>query len=348
MIVSALMFMQAAIRRRIRRFQRKALILLYHRVAELATDPQLLAVSPERFARQMEYLSKHCTVIRLRDLAEQNASEVDRCVAVSFDDGYADNFLTAAPILRRYEVPATVFVTTGYVGLDREFWWDELERVLLQPSTLPSRLHLEVNGWVCDRALDEWSRYSQEDYVRHRSWTVLNKTAPTVRHALYRQLCQELRPLSDETRSAVMEQLRVWSGAEPGARQTHQCLSISQVKSLASDGLMEVGAHSVSHSVLSTLPTVDQRAEICGSRDRLSMWTGRPIGMFAYPYGTQGDYTSDTAAIVREEGFSLACANFPNAVTEHEDLFQLPRVIVRNWDQDTFARAVDQWLKGTA
>jgi len=331
-----------------KRLHPKALILLYHRVAELATDPQLLAVSPERFARQMEYLSKHCTVIRLRDLAEPNGFEADRCVAVTFDDGYADNFVTAAPILRRYQVPATVFVTSGYVGTEREFWWDELERVLLQPSTLPSRLHLEVNGWVYERAFHESSRYSQEDYVRHQKWTVLDKTAPTVRHAVYRDLCKELRPLSDGARSAVLEQLRVWSGAEPGARQTHQCLSISQVKNLASEGLIEVGAHSVSHPVLSTLSINDQRAEICGSRDRLSTWIARPIGVFAYPYGTKGDYTSATAAIVREAGFSLACANFTDVVMKREDLFQLPRVIVRDWDQDRFADALEHWFKGIA
>src|SRR5215467_2524929 len=184
MMISTLLSIHAGIRRRMKRLHPKALILLYHRVAELATDPQLLAVSPERFARQMEYLSKHCTVIRLRDLAEPNGFEADRCVAVTFDDGYADNFVTAAPILRRYQVPATVFVTSGYVGTEREFWWDELERVLLQPSTLPSRLHLEVNGWVYERAFHESSRYSQEDYVRHQKWTVLDKTAPTVRHAV--------------------------------------------------------------------------------------------------------------------------------------------------------------------
>jgi peptidoglycan/xylan/chitin deacetylase (PgdA/CDA1 family) len=67
-------------------------------------------------------------------------------VAVTFDDGYADNLLNGKPLLECYDVPVTVFVTSGYVGAGREFWADELERLFLQPGTLRQELCLAIKG----------------------------------------------------------------------------------------------------------------------------------------------------------------------------------------------------------
>jgi peptidoglycan/xylan/chitin deacetylase (PgdA/CDA1 family) len=106
-------------------------ILLYHRVARLESDPQQLAVDPERFDAQLTALRATCTPVALVDVPGLLRARrlPKRPVAVTFDDGYRDNLVTAKPLLERHGVPATVFVASGYVGSGREFWWDELERL---------------------------------------------------------------------------------------------------------------------------------------------------------------------------------------------------------------------------
>jgi peptidoglycan/xylan/chitin deacetylase (PgdA/CDA1 family) len=101
---------------------------MYHRVVRSLLDPWRLCLSPENFTEQLEILRRHRTVIPLTEFASRVASgrSLYSCVAITFDDGYADNLLIAAPILREHGMPATVFLATGMVGLRREFWWDEL------------------------------------------------------------------------------------------------------------------------------------------------------------------------------------------------------------------------------
>ena len=120
----------------------RAIVLLYHRVAEAVGDPWTLAVSPINFATQMEAARAFGPVIRLGELRDAMTAGrvIDRSVCGTFDDGYADDLWHAKPILERYEVSATVFVATAAVSSVREFWWDELRRICLQTDRLRSLL----------------------------------------------------------------------------------------------------------------------------------------------------------------------------------------------------------------
>src|SRR5262249_14434620 len=112
----------------------QALILLYHRVAHSLSDPCLLCVRPNYFAKHLAVLRRHYDTIPLNEVAGTARTRYRgrRGVVLTFDDGYADNFDNARPPLERHDIPATVFVATGQVGSDQEFWWDELERLVLQ------------------------------------------------------------------------------------------------------------------------------------------------------------------------------------------------------------------------
>jgi peptidoglycan/xylan/chitin deacetylase (PgdA/CDA1 family) len=123
------------------------IILLYHRVAELPLDPQLLSVTPQHFAEHLDVMRKCGRASHISGLSRALESRNGKpCViAVTFDDGYADNLYGAKPLLEHYDVPATVFVTAGYLGSQREFWYDELERILLHTGPLPQTLGLKIN-----------------------------------------------------------------------------------------------------------------------------------------------------------------------------------------------------------
>ena len=187
------------------RFVRRALVLLYHRVADLPSDPQLLCVTTQHFAEHLEVLRKRGHPMGLQQLVQALRARnlPHRAVAITFDDGYADNLRNAKRLLEGHDIPATVFVTTGYVGHEREFWWDELDRLLLQPGTLPDRLRLSIDGSTWHWELGLAAHYSKDDYERHRSWNVLGKEDPTPRQRLYRSLHRLLYALPDGKRCTV-------------------------------------------------------------------------------------------------------------------------------------------------
>jgi peptidoglycan/xylan/chitin deacetylase (PgdA/CDA1 family) len=316
--------------------------LLYHRVADLRSDPQLLCVSREHFREHLEILRRHFRPTSLEQVGQTRVKK--RNVIVTFDDGYADNLHVAKPLLERYDTPATVFVSTGYIGLRREFWKDYLERIFLQPGTLPTTLELPVGRRVFRWKLREAMHYTARDYEMYVRWNVTTGTYPTGRQHLYASLCGVLAPLSHSERCSVIDQLLSWAGIGSAARPTHCTLSPEEVFALAEGGLIEVGAHTVSHPVLSALLISEQRNEIEQSKLRLEEILGRQVTSFAYPYGGRSHYTSDTIAAVRAAGFERACANFPGAVRRACDKWQLPRFLVRNWPGEEFARHLREWL----
>jgi peptidoglycan/xylan/chitin deacetylase (PgdA/CDA1 family) len=327
------------------RFASRALILMYHRVTELPNDPNLLAITPPHFAQQMEVIRRYGVPMRLAQLVEalQNGKVPNRAVVVTFDDGYADNLYNAKPLLERYDIPATFFVTTGHIGHPREFWWDELDRLLLQPGTLPPILELGLNGRTWQWELGETATYTTADYERHRDWHIEQQDDPTPRQRLHRSLYQRLHPLIEEEQQQLLGELRTWAGAEPIGRPTHRTLAQDELVHLADGGLVEIGAHSVTHPVLAGLSVVVQRHEVWRSRAHLEEMLNRPVTSFAYPYGS---YTQETLAVVQEAGFSSACATDAAMVQRGTDGFRLPRIAVRDWDGETFARRLKVWFGG--
>lgn len=325
-----------------------ALILLYHRVTQLATDPQRLAVAPSNFEAQLENIKKAGLVISLNDLTEALRTRrlTPRSIVITFDDGAADNLLAAKPLLEKHDVPAAVFISTGYVKTGREYWWDELDRLLLQPGSLPDKLHLTVGEKTFSSNLGQSSNYTAKDFAEHRGWHVSNSPPPTERHRLYLALIDFLLPLSPDDRLTALDDLKRWSGNNGNTRNSHRALTAGEIKQLSEGGLIEIGAHSVTHSMLSTLPPGVQRMEIQQSKKDLEDILGNRIRSFAYPFGTLSDYTAETVALVKESGFEYACSNFRDVVQPDADLFQLPRVIVRDWGGEEFAKNLESWFRG--
>jgi peptidoglycan/xylan/chitin deacetylase (PgdA/CDA1 family) len=243
---------------------------------------------------------------------------------VTFDDGAADNLHNAKPLLERYDIPATVFVATEYSKGEREFWWDELERLLLVPRELPNKLNLKING-------------------KPLNWDLQPVTS---RHELYKHLGDTLRVMPTAQRFDVIAELRKWSGEGTSPRQTHRALSQQEIRQLADGGLVEIGAHTVTHPVLSAIPLLQQEHEIKQSKIQLEEILGQTVESFAYPYGTKDDYTSETVKVVKQSRFTCACSNYKGVVQRSASLFELPRLVVRDWDGDQFERQLRGWFRG--
>ena len=302
----------------------KAIVLLYHRVAQVPTDPQLLCVTPTHFAEHLDVLRQEYHPLSLHSLRRRLTTNfwVPRSVVLTFDDGYADVLCQAKPLLEAAEVPATVFVTSGKVGEGREFWWDELERLVLLPNSLPPTLELNVAGQA-------------------HAWAVGNSGK---RRALYDELHGLLRPLDDTERQQALAWLAAWAGVERVGRPEYRALTGEELCTLSEGGLVEVGAHTVTHLVLSALSLTAQRVEIAESKRQLEAILGQPVTSFSYPYGGKDDYNAETLESVRAAGFDCACSNFPGLITWETDPFQIPRHLVRDWDGDEFARRLAGWF----
>jgi peptidoglycan/xylan/chitin deacetylase (PgdA/CDA1 family) len=334
------------IARRIRNvFVPGVVVLLYHRVAELPRDPQLLCVSPNHFAEHLEVLRTYGKAIQVKALNHllETGRRGESGIIVTFDDGYADNLYNAKPLLERYNIPATVFVTSGYVGADREFWHDELEKLLLHPGPLPEKLRLSINQQTFEWELDALPGSDACDGYPS-DWNVLLEEDPTPRHRVYRRLCEILQPFPDDHRRRVLDQIAALAEMDTKQRQTHRTLSPQELIRLADGNLVEIGAHTVSHPMLSALAADAQTAEIHRSKARLEEILGAPVATFAYPFGGRSDYTEHTVVAVRQAGFDFACSNFPGVVRPGSDPWQLPRFLVRDWDGDQFARNLEAWI----
>lgn len=326
--------------------QPRALILMYHRVAEVPMDPQLLCVTPYHFEKHLEYLSKQYYPLSLQELTGALVDDrfTHKAVVLTFDDGYVDNLLNAKLLLEQYEIPATVFVTTGYIGKNSEFWWDELERLLLLPEILPDALTLTISGKAY--SWDFGSRYYAKNTLPNMMWDVPKGFHPTPRHKAYVELHRLISPLDDKERQELLAELSRWAEAGLSARRGCRALNREELQALDNSGLVEIGSHTITHPVLSAQPLEVQRREITESKRYLENILERPIKSFAYSYGSMTYIGENAISLVREVGYEVACANFPALVTRRSDPYWLPRYIVRDWDGDEFARRLRGWFNG--
>jgi peptidoglycan/xylan/chitin deacetylase (PgdA/CDA1 family) len=152
--------------------------------------------------------------------------------------------------------------------------------------------------------------------------------------------------LPDSERLNLLNELLAWARAEPQVRPTHRALSLQEIVTLAQGKLIEIGSHTVTHPVLSTLCGDLQRNEVQQSKVMLEEILGHPVISFAYPYGARSTYTDETITIVRAAGFACACSTLTGFVERGVDCFQLSRVQVQDWNGEEFARQLSIWFDG--
>jgi peptidoglycan/xylan/chitin deacetylase (PgdA/CDA1 family) len=290
------------------------LVLLYHRVARLERDPHGLAVRPDRFAQHCEILRRHPVV----PLVAIDRSR--REVAITFDDGYADNAAEARHILAAAGLPATFFVTVGRVEERGEAWWDRLEHTLLGCETPARNIEVEIEG--------------------RRFWADIR--SPAARERAHFALFWRLRPLRPAAIESVLVKVQAQLGVHPVDRETHRWMDAKELRALSTGNGVEIGAHTVNHPFLPALDPAEQWQEIDGSRDFLQRLLGMRTRLFSYPYGGPDAFDPVTTKLVRDAGYTMACTTTGGLARAEADPLQIPRNVVGDWDAERFGR----WLDG--
>jgi peptidoglycan/xylan/chitin deacetylase (PgdA/CDA1 family) len=285
-------------------YKNRLSILIYHRVLS-ETDPMRPGeIDGQDFSWQMELLARFFSVLPLDqalDLMKHNALP-PASVCITFDDGYADNVVNALPILQRWNLPATFFVTTGFLDGGR-MWNDSvLEALRGMPGDSLDLRTLGLGGYSL-QTLEE----------RAEAATLLLK---------------QLKHLPPGQRQEYTDYVASVVGKD---LPTDLMMTSEQLKMLKASG-MEIGGHTITHPILANLPKHEAYREIREGKARLEAIIGEPIRYFAYPNGKPGsDYLSEHAAIVSGCGFEAALSTRWGVATSTTDIWQLPRFTP--WDR---------------
>lgn len=297
-------------------------ILVYHRIAEESFDPWGLAVSPGNFSDQLEWIARYRTILPLGDFAElhQRGRLPRNAIALTFDDGYACNAEVAVSLLERLGLSATIFLPAELIERGREFWWDDLERIVLGHRGEVLRL----NG----DAISVGERQPEDG-----DWPPA-RPPRTPRQAAYRQLWSLLYERPPEKLEHGIEQLRDQAQVSDSPRKSHRPMTRDELGSIRSDRV-DFGSHSLSHASLPLLSPQEKAREIGESLARCTELTGVEPRSFAYPYG---NLDPESQRLVEQAGFLCACRADGWFVRRRTSRFALPRIFVGNWDSARLAR----------
>jgi len=305
------------------------LILGYHLVTETTNNIFSMCVTPDHFAEHLRVLNQYANPVDLYTLVNglQNGRFPRHAVALTFDDGYAEVLYCARPSLESSQIPATVFVVPGYLG--REFWWDELARLLLFGALPAQRPWPGVGEEISRIILTVTNRLSDSQNSSQFRWSVFNEIYELLRH------------LPCSGRELLLAQLRSIIVDVDHTIQIQRALTPEELIQLSSNDLITIGAHTMSHAELPYLPKDQQKSEIYESKVFLEELLGKPVHGFAFPHSS---YTQSVEGVVRQVGFQYACAGLNNVVWRRSSLFRLPRFWVPDWDGDEFERWLRRWL----
>ena len=313
---------------------------MYHQVCQRRCDPWELAVHPNHFYDQLNYLKKNFNVLPISALAHGIARGEKKTVAITFDDGFRDNYLNAAPLLDWHELPATFYVATTATKEGKMYWWDELQEIIFHSETLPADFEMTIGESLVQYTFHSDRLLTSRLMNQMRSWN-FHLPIPNERIALYMQLWHQIKPLPYAQQCKIMRDIRDWACFRQNSQDEGLPMSIREMKMLGDNPLFSIGAHSVHHAMLSQQSAEEQTFEITESKRQIEEWLGKSVDGFAYPYG---NYNALTQSLLRESGFSYAVSTEPKAVTSEDDLFALPRIQVKNWCVYEFASKINEMV----
>lgn len=291
---------------RIRRYNHpKFQILVYHRVLA-KNDPFAIApLTVQEFDQQMKTLTSYFRVISLEQLMDELDSNSVKpyTVCITFDDGYIDNFQFAFPILSEYQLPATIFLTTDFIGTNKKLWPDRV-------------LHTFKNTNINKFHYEEAKYYN------------CHLTSIKKRREIAFFLLEWLKNFSPDERDKHIEKILNICHISNHSKE-RLMLNWDEVRTMHSAGI-SFGAHTKTHPILSSLRESEIRNEIIGSKRAIEDSLDTSISTFAYPNGKPHDFDERCKRVVSEAGFRCAVTTCPGINTYKNDRYELFREMP--WD----------------
>lgn len=281
------------------------LILNYHSVISKGEPRPFwrgLAVPEEEFENQISWLSRRLRIVDMRQFLREfrEGFPINLPVTLTFDDGWRDNLIVAAPILKRFNLPASMFLATGNVESGRPFWWVQIGQQLENARAHSSTVEIELGTRRFILRLDN-------------STGVLDT---------YNLLVGYVVKNGPRAFDSIMERL--------GYEETSEdrlLLNWEEVSALEEEG-WSFGAHTVNHVILARVSLEESKKEILDSGEALWHHVRDPLPVFCFPNGAPGDFLACHVQELKKMGIQAALTTVHGAVTPHEDPFSLPRLKV--------------------
>lgn len=279
----------------------KVYILAYHMISDKPNG-----FFPENsvadFLRQIKYLKKNYKIVNLEEIPQLlfKRNGPGRCVALTFDDGFKDNYLKAYTILKEYHIPATIFLTTGYIDKGEAPWFINFRSLFMH--TRKERLEINLGAKLVVFSLKslQQKRSASDCIMKH------------------------LQACSNDERLAMLDRLPSLLSIDSPFQSGPLMLSWKEIKEMSNYGIT-FGSHTVNHPVLSQIDNDLLRSEIACSKTVIENNIGKPVKTFAYPFGKKEHFPKHTSILLKELGFTCAVTTEPGANTSGTDIYQLKR-----------------------
>ena len=282
--------------------QRGAVVIMFHRLVE-RPHPFRPGYDLDEFRWICRELAAHYTVLPLAQLERLRRSGrlPAGAVAITFDDGYACNLKLGLPILRSLNLPATIFVTTSAVGGDAPLWTSRV-------------------SWILEHARCDSDARASEVFGRQIKLHSLQQRIESLNW-----LTERLKRVDSDQREATISRLGAELGVESFGGLADEMLTWQQVRELESQGI-SIGAHTLTHPILSRCSDAEVEREILGGKEELESQLGHPVTTFAYPNGTPADYDARAVKAIQRGGFSAAYTTVYGANTARTPAHQQRRI----------------------
>ena len=267
-------------------------ILLYHRIVDGNSNYLNKGASVHHplkdFEREIKYFKRHFSILSMDEVV--NHLKLGKgfkrpSIAITFDDGYLDNYTLAYPVLKKHGVPATIYLTTGLVGTPDGIWTEQIGVAFLETK----KDHFNFPALLGGRTIAIKTKEEKEQ---------ANK-----------EVSETLKLIPDNKRRELIQKLFEKLGV--GARFRHfgerMMLNWDEVQEMRKDGIT-IGSHSHTHPILSQMPVEKAKDEILNSKKVVEENVDVRVKHFSFPNGREEDFSDELRDYCREIGFESVCS----------------------------------------